>query len=235
MRFAAWVRDGRCAPGGRWHNGPSRIAFRGGEVWAPFDQLSQSDEDIDSSDRFQFQRRVATLPCLAGLLVFGWRTGVPGVHAGAMSLSTARDREKDPVEQFSVFVPNRMGRMHEVVRWLAAQEVHIMALSVLDTTDSTIFRIVVDDPDKARRLLEEHSVAFTENPVVCVEIDGEQRLQEVLAALVEAELNLHYTYPFLTRPGGKSALAISIEHHEVAEDALRRHQFRVLYQGDISR
>jgi hypothetical protein len=152
-----------------------------------------------------------------------------------MSLSTARDREKDPVEQFSVFVPNRMGRMHEVVRWLAAQEVHIMALSVLDTTDSTIFRIVVDDPDKARQLLEEHSVAFTENPVVCVEIDGEQRLQEVLAALVEAELNLHYTYPFLTRPGGKSALAISIEHHDVAEDALRRHQFRVLYQGDISR
>lgn len=156
-------------------------------------------------------------------------------HGSGMSLSTTRDREKDPVTQFSVFVPNRMGRMHEVVRWLAAQEVHIMALSVLDTTDSTIFRIVVDDPQGARRLLEEHSVAFTENPVVCVEIDSEQQLQEVLAALVEAELNLHYTYPFLTRPADRSALAISIEHHDVAEDALRRHQFRVLYQGDISR
>ncbi len=152
-----------------------------------------------------------------------------------MSIATARERESEPVIQFSVFIPNRMGRMYEVVRWLAAQEVHIMALSVLDTTDSTIFRIVVDDPDGARKLLDDHGVAYSESGVVCVEVDTEKRLQEILAALVEAELNLHYTYPFLTRPGGKSALVISIEHHDVAEDALRRHQFRVLYQGDISR
>ena len=66
-------------------------------------------------------------------------------------------------------------------------------------------------------------------------MDSEKRLQEVLGALVEAELNIHYTYPFLTRPGGKSALAISLEHQDVAEIALRRHQFRVLYQPDIAR
>lgn len=152
-----------------------------------------------------------------------------------MAAETAQQRERDPVVQFSVFVPNRMGRMHEVVRRLAAAHVHIVALSVLDTTDSTIFRIVVDDPDGARRILDEHSVAYTENAVACVEIDSEQRLQEVLAAVVEAELNLHYTYPVLTRPGGRSALVISIEHRDVAEMALRRHQFNVLYQGDIAR
>jgi hypothetical protein len=152
-----------------------------------------------------------------------------------MSMNTAQQREPEPVVQFSIFVPNRMGRMHEVVRRLADSEVHIMALSVLDTTDSTIFRIVVDDPDAARRILESHAVPHSENAVVCVEVDSERRLHDVLAALVEAELNLHYTYPFLTRPGGRSALVISIEHHEVAEDALRRHQFRVLYQADISR
>jgi len=152
-----------------------------------------------------------------------------------MSMTTAKQRESDPVIQFSVFVPNRMGRMFEVVRWLAAKEVHIMALSVLDTTDSTIFRIVVDDPDGARELLDQHEVAYSESEVVCVEVGTERRLQEILAALVEAELNLHYTYPFLTRPGGNPALVISIEHHDVAEDALRRHQFRVLYQGDVSR
>ncbi len=152
-----------------------------------------------------------------------------------MSVSTARERDPEPVVQFSVFVPNRMGRMHEVVRLLAASEVHIMALSVLDTTDSTILRLVVDDPDGARRLLDRHSHAYSESAMVCVEVDSEKLLQDVLGALVEAELNIHYTYPFLTRPGGKSALAISIEHQDVAEDALRRHQFRVLYQPDISR
>lgn len=137
--------------------------------------------------------------------------------------------------QFSVFVPNRMGRMHGVVRRLASDHVHIMALSVLDTTDSTIFRMVVDDAEGARRILDEHAVPYTENPVLCVEVESEQLLQEVLAAVVEAELNLHYTYPFLTRPGGKSALVMSIEHRDVAEEALRRHQFRVLHQGDIAR
>ncbi len=137
--------------------------------------------------------------------------------------------------QFSVFVPNRMGRMHGVVRRLASQHVHIMALSVLDTTDSTIFRVVVDDPDGARRILDEHGVPYTENAVLCVEMGSEEQLQDVLAAILEAELNLHYTYPFLTRPGGRSALVMSIEHREVAEDALARRQFRVLHQGDISR
>ena len=152
-----------------------------------------------------------------------------------MSVSTARERDPEPVVQFSVFVPNRMGRMNEVVRSLGEREVHIMALSVLDTTDSTILRLVVDDPDGARRLLDERAFAYSESVMVCVEVDSEKLLQGVLGALVEAELNIHYTYPFLTRPGGKSALAISLEHQDVAEEALRRHQFRVLYQSDIAR
>ena len=71
--------------------------------------------------------------------------------------------------------------------------------------------------------------------VVCVEFDYEHQLQEILAALREAELNLHYIYPFLLRPGNKPALVLSLECPEVAEESFRRHQFRVLYQADISR
>ncbi len=156
-------------------------------------------------------------------------------HSVAMSVTTARGREPEPVLQFSVFIPNRMGRMHEVVRRLVEREVHIVALTVLDTTDSTILRIVVDDPDGARRLLDEQAFPYSENVVVCVEIESEKALSGVLLALVEAELNVHYTYPFLVRPDGKAALAMSIEHHEVAEEALRKHRFTVLYQSDISR
>jgi hypothetical protein len=148
---------------------------------------------------------------------------------------TVRGRTPEPVVQFSVFIPNRLGRMHEVVRRLAEHAVHVLALTLLDTTDSTIIRLIVDDPERARALLEEHAFPFTETVIVAVEIAGEGQLQDVLAALLEAELNIHYTYPFLTRPGGKSALALSLEHPDVAEDALRRHQFIVLYQEDLSR
>lgn len=148
---------------------------------------------------------------------------------------TTREREHEPVIQFSVFIPNRLGRLHEVTCRLAEREVHILALTVLDTTDSTILRAVVDDPDRARGLLQEHNFPFTEVPVLAVEVSGEGRLKDVLSALLEAELNIHYTYPFLTRPGGRSALVVSIEDQEVAEECLRRHQFDVLYQADLSR
>lgn len=147
----------------------------------------------------------------------------------------ARERDPEPVLQFSVFTANRTGRLHEVAHRLAAHEVHIMALSVLDTTDSTVLRLVVDDPDRAREVLDKYGFPYVETPLLVVEIDHERQLKDVLAACFEAELNIHYTYPFLTRPGGRSALAINIEHSDVAEHALRRHQFRVLYQTDIAR
>lgn len=161
--------------------------------------------------------------------------GVWPVTLGEMADETAVDTPPEAVHQFSVFVPNRMGRMFQVVHLLAERQVHVMALSVLDTTDSTILRFLVDDPDRARSLLDEHTLPFTENPVVCVEFDYEHQLREVLSALLEAELNLHYVYPFLIRPGGKPALVMSLESPEVAEESLRRHHFRVLYQSDISR
>lgn len=152
-----------------------------------------------------------------------------------MPVVTQRARDPEPVIQFSIFLPNRLGRLHEVTARFAERRVHILALSVLDTTDSTILRIIVDDPDSARALLEEHAVAFNETVVLAVELSGEERLKDVLRALLEAELNIHYVYPFLMRPEGRSGLVIHIEHQEVAEESLRRHQFRVLYQGDISR
>lgn len=132
-------------------------------------------------------------------------------------------------------MPNRLGRLHEITRKLADANVHALALTVLDTTDSTILRLIVDDPAEARRLFVEVGFPFTETTLLVVELDYGQELKDVLAALLEAELNIHYIYPFLRRPAEKSALAISLEHPEVAEEALRRHQITVLYQADLAR
>ena len=56
-----------------------------------------------------------------------------------------------------------------------------------------------------------------------------------MAALLEAELNINYLYSFITHPQGKSILALSMEDNDLADQALRRHQFRTLKQSDISR
>src|SRR5438477_12086253 len=105
-----------------------------------------------------------------------------------MAIEIARGRRADPVIQFSVFTPNRLGRLHDLISLLGAKSVHVMALTVLDTTDSSIIRLVVDDPDGARELLVREGFPFSESKLVVVEA-GPTELNRLMAALLEAELN----------------------------------------------
>jgi hypothetical protein len=141
----------------------------------------------------------------------------------------------DPVRQFSVFIENRVGRLLDLTTLLKANDVHIMALAVLDTTDSAIVRVIVDDPDRARELMVNNDFPYTESDVLAVEIGAESELKNVLTALFEAEINVHYVYSFIKRPEGRSALALNIEDSDVAAQALSRCGFSVLTQRDISR
>ncbi|MSU54192.1 MAG: acetolactate synthase [Opitutia bacterium] len=141
----------------------------------------------------------------------------------------------DPVHQFSVFVENRVGRLHELTSLLAGNAVHIMAVTLLDSTDSTIVRLVVDDPSKARELMVNNDFPYTECAILVAEIGDESELKGVLAALLEAEINIHYIYSFIKRPEGRSALAISCEDADTASQALGNRGFKILTQRDISR
>jgi hypothetical protein len=111
---------------------------------------------------------------------------------------------------------------------------HVLALMVLDTTDSAIIRAVVDDPDRARDLLHHEGFPFTESKLVVVEVNPTD-LNKLMSALLEAELNINYLYSFIPQPQGKSLIGLSMEDNETAEQALKRHQFRTLKQTDISR
>lgn len=141
----------------------------------------------------------------------------------------------DPVKQFSVFVENRVGRLNDLTALFKANNVHIVAVTVLDTTDSAIVRVIVDDPDKARELMVNNDFPYTEGDVLAVEIVDESELKGVLAALFEAEINLHYVYSFIKRPEGRAALAINAEDTDVAAQSLAQRGFRVLTQRDIAR
>jgi hypothetical protein len=151
-----------------------------------------------------------------------------------MATEITKARRADFVVQFSIFTPNRLGRLHDLIRLLLARGVHVLGLMVLDTTDSSIIRIVVDDPDKARELLCQEEFPFTESTLVVVEVNPSD-LNRLMAALLEAELNINYLYCFMPQPDGKPLVGLSMEDNETAEQALRRHQFRTLKQVDISR
>jgi hypothetical protein len=151
-----------------------------------------------------------------------------------MATETAKPGRPGPVIQFSVFTPNRLGRLHDLIGLLGTHDIHVLALMVLDTTESSIVRLVVDDPDRARDLLAREAFCFTESRLVVVEVDP-TGLQRLMAALLEAELNINYLYSFIPHPQGRSILALSMEDNDLAEQSLGRHQFRTLRQADVSR
>jgi len=165
------------------------------------------------------------LPTQTGL-GYSWLTFMP--------TDTSIARRADPVIQFSVFTPNRLGRLHDLIALLGTKGVHVLALMVLDTTDSAIIRVVVDDPGRAREMLQHDGFAFTESKLVVVEVTSTE-LNRLMSALLEAELNINYLYSFIPHSEGKSILGLNVEDNEMAEQTLRRHQFRTLRQTDISR
>lgn len=141
----------------------------------------------------------------------------------------------DPVIQFSIFSENKALRLVDLVRLLNSNNVHAMALTILDATDSSIIRVVVDDPRKTRHLLRNHRFSFAECEVLAVEIASAADVNKALLALLMAEVNIHYIYSFVSRPNEKCALAINIDDIDIAEQCLISHQFKVLRQDDISR
>ena len=149
---------------------------------------------------------------------------------------TTSKREGPLVKQFSVFLPNKVGAMLDMIKLINGHQSHVVALSVSESTDSAIARIVVSDPERVQDLFKENSVAFGICEVVVVELqEVATQLVQLLAALFMAEVNVHFTYPLLTRPRGMAALALHVDDNECASSVLRGAGFKILSQSDISR
>ena len=140
------------------------------------------------------------------------------------------------VKQFSIFLPNKVGAMLDVVKLLHSHNTHVVALSIAESTDSAIARIVVSDPDQVEELFREHDVPFGVCAMVVVELqEVATQLAKMLSALLMAEVNLHFCYSFLTQPRGYAAVALHVDDTECATSVLQGEGFKLLSQLDISR
>lgn len=140
------------------------------------------------------------------------------------------------VKQFSIFLPNKVGALSEVVKVLNEHSVHVLAINVQDSADSAIVRIVVSDPEQVQDLLSIHDIPFSICNIVVVGMrEGASELPKLLTSLLMAEVNIHGIYGLLSRPNGNTALAIHVEDNECAASVLRSHGFKILSQKDISR
>lgn len=140
------------------------------------------------------------------------------------------------VKQFSVFLENKVGALLDLTRSLGEANVHICGISVVDTADSAVVRMVVDDPDRCRELLHDLQMAAGESDLVVVELPhGPEKLGEVLRYLVAAEVNIEHTYSLMIRPHDKALLALKCEDPDFAREVLLKSRITVLSQQDISR
>ena len=140
------------------------------------------------------------------------------------------------VKQFSIFLPNKVGAMLDIVKLLNTNHTTVVALSIAESTDSAIARIVVSDPDRVLELFREKNIPFGVCEMVVVEMrEVATQLSKLLAALLMAEVNVHFTYPLLTRPRGYAAIALHVDDTECASSVLIGEGFKLLSQTDISR
>lgn len=152
------------------------------------------------------------------------------------SSSTAEKLDGPRVTQFSIFLSNRVGALLDIVRLLNESHVHVLAMNVQDSADTAIVRIVVSDPETVQASFHQHGVPFSVCDLVVVELkQGATELGSLLAALLAAECNIFGSYALLTRPRGRTALALHVEDNECAVSVLQGHGFTVLSQSDISR
>jgi len=95
--------------------------------------------------------------------------------------------------------------------------------------------MVANYPDETREILRRLGITHSERKIVAVEIPNEGSLKHITSALLQAEINIHYVYPFLTWPNDRPVLAIGLEDEDVAIDMLTRNNLRVLSQEDLAR
>lgn len=131
------------------------------------------------------------------------------------------------LKQISIFLENRAGRLAEVTRVLGEHNINIRALSLADTSDFGILRLIVNRPDDAYAALKDSGFAVTTTEVIAVEIeDRPGGLAAVLAILEKANINVEYMYAFVEKATDKAVVVFRFEDVNTA--------IETLHQGGIS-
>lgn len=141
-----------------------------------------------------------------------------------------------PVRQLSVFLHNRVGSLMALVKLLGDHSIEVLGLSVQESSELTLARLLVSDPEQAEMLFMEKGIAHVIVRVAVVELVNESRnLCHCLATLLAAEVNIHFLYPLLTRPGRGGLIAIRCDDMDVCTSALHQAGFHLLMQEELSR
>lgn len=133
------------------------------------------------------------------------------------------------VEQISVFLENKAGRLFEVTRILAESGINIRALSLADTSDFGILRLIVNDNERAKEVLRQQGFTVGKTEVVAVEVtDQPGGLHRILEILFKANVNVEYMYAFVHQSGSNAVIIFRFDHVEEALKILAENNVTVI-------
>lgn len=138
------------------------------------------------------------------------------------------------IKQISVFLENKSGRLSEVTRILGDRGLNIRALSLADTTNFGILRLIINEPDEALKVLKDQGFTVSETEVLAVEIpDVPGGLAAVLEILVGEAINIEYTYAFVGKNHGNALVVFKVEDIDRAIRSLRAKDIHLLTGEEV--
>ncbi len=138
------------------------------------------------------------------------------------------------VEQISIFLENKSGRLADVAGVLAAAGINVRALSLADTTDFGILRLIVDDTVKAKQVLKDNGFTVGRTEVIAVEVeDRPGGLAHILNTMKAASINVEYMYAFVQKSGGNAIIIFRFDELEKAIEVLQQAGVKILAGEEI--
>lgn len=138
------------------------------------------------------------------------------------------------IKQLSIFVENKFGRLEAIIDCLSKNNINLRALSLADTADYGVLRVIVDNATKAKAALAEIGVISKLTDVVAVYLDDRSGgLASVLSVLKDEEVSVEYMYAFLGRKEGKALMVLKADDEQKAEKVLTKNNIPMVSQKEI--
>ena len=150
------------------------------------------------------------------------------------SSQTARGHEEPFATQFSIFLPNHVGQFLAILELMEEKDIEVIGVSVVDSTDWCVVRLVVLNPNHAREIFRNQGYNFVEGEILLVEMDDGTSFRDICSNLLQAEINISSAYALTYRSHENPVMGINVDETTLARQILIRHGLTLLGHEDLA-
>jgi hypothetical protein len=147
---------------------------------------------------------------------------------------TAKGHEEPFARQFSIFLVNRVGQMKDLMDLLHDRQVDLVGMSIIDSTDWAVARAIFSEPEKAKLVLAEADLAFTETEVLLAELADDAAMCDICGHLLRGEISIHFAFSLMLQSRQRPVVAFHVDDSVLAKQILLRHGVRLLGEEDLA-